>query len=163
MGLLDAFFKNDDAQNKEEVKEEVRILTKDLIKLNLDPIDKEEAIRLAGELLVNNGYVEEEYISGMLAREEKVSTYMGNGVAIPHGTKDAKKYIKETGISLLQFPEGIDFGAGETCRLLIGIAGQGEDHMQILQNLATVCQDEETTEELMTTNNKELIIRQLVK
>ena len=160
MGILDMFSKKDDKQ--EEVKEESTILTKDLIKLNLDPMDKEEAIKLAGQLLVDNGYVEEEYVEGMLEREGTVSTYMGNGVAIPHGTNEAKQYIKETGISLLQFPEGIDFGDGDVCRLLIGIAGQGDDHMEILQNLATVCQDEDTTEELMTTSDKELIMEQLI-
>ena len=160
MGILDMFSKKDDKQ--EEVKEESTILTKDLIKLNLDPMDKEEAIKLAGQLLVDNGYVEEEYVEGMLEREGTVSTYMGNGVAIPHGTNEAKQYIKETGISLLQFPEGIDFGDGDVCRLLIGIAGQGDDHMEILQNLATVCQDEETTEELMTTSDKELIMEKLI-
>ena len=156
------FSKKDKQEKEQEAKKESTILTKDLIKLNLDPIDKEEAIKLAGQLLVDNGYVEEEYVEGMLEREGKVSTYMGNGVAIPHGTNDAKQYIKETGISLLQFPEGIDFGDGEICRLLIGIAGQGDDHMEILQNLATVCQDEATTEELMTTSDKDLIIDQLV-
>ncbi|MBM7557962.1 PTS sugar transporter subunit IIA [Halanaerobacter jeridensis] len=159
MGILDMFSKKDDEQ---EEKEESTILTKDLIRLNLDPMDKEEAIKLAGQLLVDNGYVEEEYVEGMLEREGTVSTYMGNGVAIPHGTNEAKQYIKETGISLLQFPEGIDFGDGDVCRLLIGIAGQGDDHMEILQNLATVCQDEDTTEELMTTSDKELIMEQLI-
>jgi len=79
-------------------------LTKKDIRLGQEISNKEEAIRKAGEILVENGYVDSDYIPAMLEREEIVSTYMGNFIAIPHGTDEAKKSIKSTGISIIQIP-----------------------------------------------------------
>ncbi|WP_343119298.1 PTS sugar transporter subunit IIA, partial [Clostridioides difficile] len=101
----------------------------------LDSVSKEEAITLAGRKLVENGYVKEEYIPAMLEREKVMTTYMGMGVAIPHGVNEAKKEILSSGIVILQFPNGIDFD-GEKAYLLIGIAGVGDEHLEILSNIA---------------------------
>jgi PTS system mannitol-specific IIC component len=136
--------------------QEEQILTKENIKLGLKATSKTEAIKLAGRLLVEGGYVDESYIEAMLQREESLSTYIGNGVAIPHGVNAAKASIKKTGITVLQFPEGVDFGEG-TANLVIGIAGVGKEHLSILSNLATIMGDEEVAEEMKTTNNIEYV------
>ena len=99
------------------------ILAAENILLNQQVATKEEAIRLAGQILVDKGYVESGYIEKMLEREEMTSTFMGNFVAIPHGTDDAKKEVKETGISIIQAPSGVDFGDGNIVKLIFGIAG----------------------------------------
>ena len=108
------------------VKKEV--IVADGIKLNQTPVSKEEAIQAAGELLAKLGYVEPSYADAMQEREKLVTTYMGMGVAIPHGTTQAKGTVKKTGIVLVQYPQGIDFG-GEMAQLIFGIAGIGDEHL----------------------------------
>ena len=143
-------------------KEKKEMLSKDLIKLDVKADSMEEAVEIAGRLLYENGYVEEEYLGAMQEREKDVSTYMGNGVAIPHGTNESKKYIKSTGISFVQIPEGVDFGEGNIAKLVIGIAGQGDEHLQILQNLATALQDEAKTSLLVRTEDKQVVLDSLL-
>lgn len=143
-------------------KKKKEMLSKDLIKLDVKADSMEEAVELAGRLLYENGYVEEEYLKAMQEREKDVSTYMGNGVAIPHGTNESKKYIKSTGISFVQIPEGVDFGEGNIAKLIIGIAGQGDEHLKILQNLATALQDEEKTSLLVQTEDKQVVLDSLL-
>src|SRR5690625_4616968 len=87
-------------------------LTRDKIVLNVASTTKDEAIRQTGDILVKNGYVATSYVEKMLEREELTSTFMGNYVAIPHGTEDAKKMVKETGLTIVTVPEGVDFGEG---------------------------------------------------
>jgi len=147
---------------KNDVKEESTILSKDAIVLGAESVDKDKAIEMSGQLLVDGGYVSSAYITGMKEREEKVTTYIGNGVAIPHGTSEAKEHIAKSGISFIQFPEGVDFGTGELCHLVIGIAGKGDDHIEILQNLATICQEEEEVQKLIDTDDKDFILNTLV-
>lgn len=120
---------------------------------------QEEAIRLAGQILVDSGYVEVEYIEAMLQRERDLSTYIGNGTAIPHGISEAKKRIKKTGICVLQFPEGIQYGE-ETVYIIIGIAGVGNEHMLILSNLAEILEDESKVLELRTTTQIDYMYKQ---
>ena len=98
------------------------ILATDRIRLQANATDKIDAIRQAGDLLVTSGCVEAPYVDGMLAREETMSTYLGNGVSIPHGEYDDRAYIKQTGISVLQVPEGVEWEDGEKAYLIIGIA-----------------------------------------
>lgn len=138
------------------------MLTKDLVKLDVKADSMEEAVEIAGRLLYENGYVEEEYLEAMQEREKDVSTYMGNGVAIPHGTNESKKYIKSTGISFVQIPDGVDFGDGNIAKLVIGIAGQGDEHLKILQNLATALQDDKKTNLLIETDDKETVLDSLL-
>lgn len=94
------------------------ILSKENIKLNAQFQNKEEAIRYTGDILVTNGYVQPNYVDKMLEREEVTSTFMGNFVAIPHGTEDSKGEVIETGISVVIAPEGVDFGDGTLLKFL---------------------------------------------
>ena len=134
------------------------ILSSDKIVLNAAVANKREAIELAGKLLVDAGHVAAEYVGKMLEREELLTTYLGNGVAIPHGTNESKQWIKSTGISIVQVPEGVDFGDGNTAYVLIGIAGVGDEHLEILSNIAVVCSEEENVKRLVQATSKEQII-----
>ncbi len=125
--------------------------------------DKEEAIRLSGGLLVGTGCVTPAYIDGMLAREETMSTYLGNGVAIPHGQFENREDILETGISVLQLPEGVQWDEDEKAYLIIAIAASSDDHIGVLATLAEVIEDEETTQLLIQTDDPRLILEHLGK
>lgn len=118
----------------------------------LRPEGKEEAIRRAGELLVKGGYVDKGYVDAMVERESIATTYMGMGLAIPHGTAEAKACVRRSGIVVLQYPEGVDFG-DEKARLIVGIAGVGDEHLQILAKVAEALDDPSTLERLSTTGN----------
>lgn len=139
--------------NVEVKKDHDEILRKENILLGLEKVEKEEAIKMSGRLLVDGGYTGEEYIQAMLDREKVVSTYIGNGVAIPHGVGSSKDKIKQSGIVVLQFPQGIDFGEGNIAYLIIGIAGKDNDHLKILSNIATSLEDEKVVEKLVNTKN----------
>jgi len=134
------------------------ILVKEGIILNVASESKDKAIERVGTLLINGGYVKENYIEGMKAREEEVTTYMGNGVAIPHGMNEYKKEIVESGIVIAQYPNGVDFGEGNTAYIVIGIAGKGEEHMEILSKIALTVQYEENVERLRNAKTPEEII-----
>ncbi|SDN19680.1 PTS system, mannitol-specific IIA component [Paenibacillus sp. yr247] len=127
----------------------MNILSTNKIKLSAKPKDKFEAIRIAGQLLVDAGHVSAAYIDKMLEREQTLSTYMGNGLAIPHGTQDSKSLIASTGLSIVQIPEGVDFGEGEKAYLVIGIAAAGNDHLDILTNVAMICSEDENMDQIM--------------
>ena len=141
----------DESQIKEEKKVKKAVLKKEGIKTGLKSVDKETAIRAAGQLLCDLGFTDEAYIQAMVDRENMVSTYMGMGVAIPHGTSDAKEDVKKTGIVVMQYPEGVDFGE-EKAYLIIGIAGVGDEHLEILGNIVASLEDEELLENLKTFN-----------
>ena len=130
------------------------------IKLGQKPVSKEEAIQAAGELLVKHGYVDESYVDAMQEREKLVSTYMGMGVAIPHGTTQAKGTVKKTGIVFIQYPEGVDFGA-EKAQLVFGIAGIGDEHLDLLGKLCTLLEDPALLETLKTTDDVNWVLKQL--
>lgn len=130
------------------------------IKLNQSPVSKEEAIRAAGELLVKQGCVDESYVDAMLERERLTTTYMGMGLAIPHGTSEAKNSVKKTGIVLVQYPEGVDFG-DEKAQLVFGIAGIGDEHLDLLAKICEALEDEEVLEKMKTTDDVTWILQQL--
>lgn len=134
------------------------VLAKENIVLQAAMNNKEEAIRFTGDVLVKRGYVEPSYIEKMLEREELTSTYMGNFVAIPHGTEDAKESVKESGISIIQVPGGVDFGNGNIVKLLIGIAGKNNEHLDILSQIAIVCSEEENVEKIIHAASAEEIL-----
>lgn len=136
------------------------ILVPEGIILNQKSVTKEEAITAAGQLLTDLGYVDKEYIPLMLEREKIVTTYIGMGLAIPHGTTHDEGIIHKTGIVLIQYPEGIDFG-DEKAQLVIGIAGKGGEHMEILSKICTALEDETSLEKMKTTDDKEWIMKQL--
>lgn len=110
--------------------------------------NKEDAIRFAGRALVKAGYVEESYIEAMIARDEMTSTYMGNDVAIPHGTEEAKQAVLKSGFTVLQVPNGVDFD-GHKVRLIFGIAGKDGTHLEILSGIAVTCSDMDNIEKMV--------------
>lgn len=126
------------------------------------PIMKKEAIHEAGRLLVESGFVFETYIEKMFEREEVITTYIGNHLAIPHGTNGSENLIKESGISIVQIPEGVDFGEGNTVYLLVGIAGKGNKHLEILSKLALSCSEVETVITASKLENRDDVIALLL-
>ncbi|UUI02360.1 PTS sugar transporter subunit IIA [Oceanobacillus jeddahense] len=124
------------------------------IKHNLGYMSKEEAINLAGELLVKEGYVTPSYIGSMHQRENLTSTYIGNSIGIPHGTDESKKDILHSGITVLHFKEPIDYN-GEKAQLIIGIAGRENEHISILSKLAISLAEEEVVKKIICTSNDE--------
>ena len=132
---------NDERVGNDEILKVENILT------GLAPESKEEAIRRAGMLLHESGYVDAAYVDAMIERENLTTTYMGMGLAIPHGTSEAKTAVKKSGIAVLQYPEGVDFG-DEKAHLIIGIAGVGDTHLEILAKVSEALEDEEVLERL---------------
>lgn len=143
---------------KEEKKAKKAVLKKEGIKTGLKSVDKETAIRAAGQLLCDLGFANEDYIQAMVERENMVSTYMGMGVAIPHGTSNAKETVKKSGIVVMQYPEGVDFG-DEKAYLVIGIAGVGDEHLEILGNIVASLEDEELLETLKKNADVDTIMK----
>ena len=137
-----------------------QVIIKDGIKLGQKSVTKEEAIQAAGELLEKLGYVDHTYVDAMQEREKLVSTYMGMGVAIPHGTTQAKDTVKKTGIVCFQYPDGVDFGS-EKAQLVFGIAGIGDEHLDLLGKLCTLLEDPALLETLKTTDDVDWVLKQL--
>ena len=138
------------------------VLKKENILLGLKEMTRDEAITKAGQILIDSGYVGEEYIAAMFQREAIVSTFIGNGVAIPHGVGNARGLIKNSGLVVLQFPEGIDFN-GNKCYLVIGISGKDNDHIKILSNIAEQLSDEEKAMKLWKTTDLDFVFNIFVK
>lgn len=134
------------------------ILQEDNIILQAAYADRWSAIQACGEILVKQGYVKAAYIEDMMERERLVSVYVGNHVAIPHGIANSEQHILESGLSVLQIPEGVDFD-GEKAYIMIGIAGRDGVHMQLLSQIALVCMEQEQVELLRMSKDKKEIMR----
>lgn len=121
---------------------------------------KEEAIRFAGEQLVKGGYVEPEYVDAMLARERLTPTYLGESIAVPHGTVEAKDRVLKTGVVFCQYPQGVRFGEEEddVARLVIGIAARNNEHIQVITSLTNALDDETVIERLANTTSVEEVL-----
>lgn len=137
------------------------IISKNRISLQASAIDKADAIRQAGQLLVKTGCVLPEYVDGMLAREQSMSTSLGNGVAIPHGLHENRDHILKTGISVLQLVNGVEWDDGDTVSLIIGIAAAQDEHVEVLSNLADVIDDEKNLAELLETTDPDVVVKYL--
>lgn len=163
-GKMDGKEGKDEEGKDEEGKDgkEESLLRLENIRTGLAPESKEEAIRRAGKILHESGYVDAEYIDAMIARENLTTTYMGMGLAIPHGTSEAKAAVKKSGIVVLQYPEGVDF-EGEKAHLIIGIAGVGDAHLEILAKVSEALEDEEVLERLSQNATAEEIYQTLNK
>lgn len=122
------------------------------IQLGCKSVSREQAIRDSGALLVKRGYVKDPYVDAMVERDKLTSVYIGMGIAIPHGTNEAKDAVENTGVVLQQYPDGVDFD-GEKVQLVFGIAGKGEEHLEILANICRILEDEENLEKLKTTDD----------
>ncbi|EFV21288.1 PTS system protein [Anaerostipes caccae] len=143
-----------------ETKAKPTVMVKEGIRLGQKSVSKEEAIEAAGNLLYELGYVEKDYIEAMQERERTVSTYLGMGVAIPHGTGDAKNKVKKTGIVLVQYPDGVDFG-DEKAQLVFGIAGVGNEHLELLGKITQVIDSQENLDKLKTAGNVQDVLDML--
>jgi PTS system mannitol-specific IIA component len=113
------------------------LLPREGIRLGLQASDRFDAVRRAGEVLVEIGAVEPPYVDAMLERERSISTSMGEGFAIPHGTDESRRWIRETMLSFLQFPDGVTWDDDEVI-VCVGIAAVGDEHVGVLANLARV-------------------------
>ena len=133
------------------------VLPRDNVRLGLSATSKDDAIRQAGEVLVAGGAAERGYIDGMLARELQTSTFLGQGVAIPHGTNEARSHIRKAALGFLQFPDGVDWD-GKTAHVVIPIASNSDEHVSILSALATTLADKANAERLRTASSIDEVI-----
>ncbi|MFJ4026746.1 PTS mannitol transporter subunit IICBA [Paenarthrobacter sp. NPDC089989] len=113
------------------------VLLAESVTLNGTARDRDSAIDEAGQLLLDRGAVDVSYVHAMHEREESVSTYMGSFLAIPHGTNDAKDHIKHSAVSIVRYPEGIDWG-GKQVKFVVGVAGLNNEHLHILSSIAKI-------------------------
>ncbi|MBQ2640467.1 MAG: PTS mannitol transporter subunit IICBA, partial [Lachnospiraceae bacterium] len=125
------------------------VLLKKNIVLNNAPVDKETAIRTIGQMLVDSGYVTEKYVDGMVAKEDVFNTAIGNNLAIPHGIESVIGEIKNSGLAIMTYPEGIDWGDNEIVKLVIAVASAGDDHVETLGKIAMTCESEEAVEKIL--------------
>ncbi|MBQ9027149.1 MAG: PTS mannitol transporter subunit IICBA [Lachnospiraceae bacterium] len=125
------------------------VLLKKNIVLNNKPCAKNDAIRAIGKLLVDSGYVTEKYVDGMIAKEDVFNTAIGNNLAIPHGVESVIGEIKNSGLAIMTYPDGIDWGDGETVKLVIAVASAGDDHVETLGKIATTCESEEAVDRII--------------
>ena len=149
----------EEAEEKTDGKETGVLRIRNIL-TGLPSESKEDSILRAGHLLEASGYVDSGYAESMLEREKIASTYMGMGLAIPHGTSETKALVRESGIVVLQYPDGVDFGE-EKARLVIGIAGAGDAHLDILAKISSALDDEEVLERLSVTSDPEDILKTL--
>ncbi|EIA3184171.1 PTS mannitol transporter subunit IICBA [Vibrio parahaemolyticus] len=130
------------------------------IHLGLKAANKEEAIRFAGNKLVELGYAEPEYVDAMFEREALVPTYLGESIAVPHGTVEAKDRVKKTGIVICQYPSGIQFTEDDddVAKLVIGIAAKNDEHIQVITTITNALDEPEAIEKLTSTKDVEEIL-----
>ncbi|MCG9621159.1 fused PTS fructose transporter subunit IIA/HPr protein [Vibrio diabolicus] len=133
-------------------------LNKNDITLSQSATDKFEAIKNIAQSLTDKGLVEQGYVEGMLNRENQSSTFLGNGIAIPHGTTDTRSMVKTTGVAVHHFPQGVDWGDGNTVFVAIGIAAKSDEHLGILKQLTKVLGADGVEERLRNAKNEDEII-----
>ncbi len=138
------------------------VLSIENIVLGCESCISDEAIVSCGNMFVEKGYVEKGYIEGMLNRDHSLSVYIGNTLAIPHGEYEVSKYVKETGLVVRIYPNGIDWH-GETVNIVIGIAAHGDDHMAVLSNIAIALCEMETVEKVIHTKDVNFIYELLTQ
>ena len=143
---------------------QINVLIKKSIQTNKSFTDNKEATVAAGKILFENGYVQEEYIDSMLEKLETQSfaTYIGNGVAIPHGMAEGSKYVKNTGISIIQVPNGVEWNE-ERAYIVVGIAANSDDHMNVLASLADAIEDPDEAKKLWSESSVDRIFDLLSK
>jgi PTS system mannitol-specific IIA component/phosphocarrier protein FPr len=138
------------ADHAEPVAAEV--LVADAVRLRQKALDKWDAVRQSGALLVEVGAVDPAYAEAMLDRERSVSTYIGEGVAIPHGTDESRRHVRRTALVVHQYPDGVDWD-GDTVTIAVGIASSGEEHVAVLQALAEILMEPDQAHALRTADD----------
>jgi mannitol/fructose-specific phosphotransferase system IIA component len=136
------------------------VLGAEAVRLGLSATDKEDALRQCGAVLVEIGAADAAYADAILERERSVSTYMGEGFAIPHGTDASREHIHRAALAFLQFPAGVDWN-GKECTVCIAIASKSNEHVAILQSLAMVLTDKEAARRLRTTDDVDEVLELL--
>ena len=136
-------------------------LTVEQISMGQSAVDKSAALHLLAEKLVADGLVAEGYLSGLQAREAQGSTFLGQGIAIPHGTPETRDQVFSTGVRLLQFPEGVDWGDGQIVYLAIGIAAKSDEHLRLLQLLTRALGETDLGQALRRANSAEALLKLL--
>ncbi len=136
-------------------------LDKNNIKLCASAVDKIDAIRQVGALLIDTGHMQPEYVTSMMEREKVANTYLGNGIAIPHGLPRDRDLILETGIAVVQLPSGVEWNPGEMVHLVVGIAAKSDEHIEILTNLTHVLGDEAAVQRISQTTDPLDIVESL--
>lgn len=131
------------------------------VRLDATATDKSDAIRQVGRLLVDAGFIEPGYVESLLARERVANTFLGNGIAIPHGIPKDRDLIKQTGVAVLQLPQGVEWNPGDRVHLVVGIAAKSDEHLQILTNLTDVLGDPDEAARLAHTLDPADITRRL--
>lgn len=146
-------------KSKKEEEKKLELLYPENVRVGCKADTKENVIRTVDQMLVDAGYVGQPYVDAMVKREESFSTFMGNELALPHGVEEAKKEVKASGIAVMVFPEGLDW-SGEQVKVVVGIAGVGEEHLQILSAIAEVALEEGSMEKLVK-GSKETVYEML--
>lgn len=121
------------------------------IALNQQANNKTTAIEFIASQLEQLGYVQAGFAQAMLERENQTTTYLGNGIAIPHGTLAARNLINQTGVLIAQFPQGVEWSNGEKAFIIIGIAAQSDEHLAILRRITELLSDENLAQKLAHT------------
>lgn len=133
------------------------LLPREGVHLGLASTDRDAAVRRAGQALVDLGAVEPAYVDAMHEREAMVSSFVGEGFAIPHGTNDARSLVKRASLAFLQFPDGIDW-EGQEVRVAVAIAAAEDEHMAVMARLAQVLLDPDAAERLRTTTDPDEVL-----
>jgi phosphocarrier protein FPr len=141
------------------------VLTPETVRLGAHAANKVDAIRQSGKVLVRAGCVAPSYVDGMLAREKALSTYLGSGIAIPHGELGDLHSVYRTGVSVLQLPEGVRWEPGEEAYLVVGLAATctSQEHLVVLSNLLEVLQTPETITWLVQATDPMIIVERLTR
>lgn len=139
----------------------MKTITKNCVAIQAPVQTKEEAIRLAGKMLLDAGYIAAPYIESLMKREAVSNTFLGAGVAIPHGMIEDRHHVLHTGIAVIQAPQGVPWQEGKQARLMVAIAAQSDEHIAILRRLTRLMQQEGAIEELSTCTEAERIIAAL--
>ncbi|WP_022978012.1 phosphoenolpyruvate--protein phosphotransferase [Nevskia ramosa] len=134
------------------------LLSRELVRLNASPVDKQQAIDEAAQLLIAGGCVEPAYAASMARREAVANTFLGHGVAIPHGLGEDRHLVRRNGVAILQVPGGVEWNPGQRAHLVVAIAAQSDAHLAILRRLTRLIQDEATLAQLATTNDPQALI-----
>ena len=138
----------------------MNVLAADSIRLHGTATTRDEAIAEVGELLVSTGSVTTDYVSAMFARESSVSTYMGNLLAIPHGTNESKDEVHRSAVAVVRYDHDIDWG-GHPVRFVIGIAGKGDSHLEVLGAIALVFSDLSAVDDLQKASTPHQVLDRL--
>lgn len=141
----------------------MNVLMRDMVVLGVRSADRLDAIRQAGEVLVRAGCVAPPYVDGMLAREQVQSTYLGSGIAIPHGRSEDLRLVHRTGVSVVQLPEGVEWEPGERAYLVIGLASEGMEHAGILASLVDILHMPDSIPTLIHTTDPMVIVERLTR